>query len=199
MRFIMLEEYLKNNLYAVTKENKKAIAEELTNGVFSEWNEKLESFTHICDLYDYVFRFYDDGRIVMEDRILEDTNCEWRGENKCGHLEYSSIDQMLIDWLDEIKNTDTVKAILEDEIQFIEQLKQMSYPQIEEKTKGNDNSSQIIEDIKWFMFGEGDRKVENDFGFSHELQFVTWAGDGHCFIVKDADGNEYRIRVSKED
>lgn len=120
MKFIMLSEYLKNNLYAATKENEKFMTENLTNGVFSEWNEKLEVFTHICDLCDYVFRFYEDGRIVMEDRILKNTNCEWKGERTCGHLEYQSIDEMLKDWLDEIKKNETVCSILKDEIEFME-------------------------------------------------------------------------------
>ena len=61
-----------------------------------------------------------------------------------------------------------------------------------------DNSSQIVEDIKWFMFDDESKDIKNENGFSHGLQFVTWAGDGQCFIVKDADGTEYRIRVSKE-
>lgn len=62
----------------------------------------------------------------------------------------------------------------------------------------NDYSSRIVEDVKWFMFGDESKEIKNENGFSHELQFVTWAGDGQCFIVKDTDGTEYRIRVSKE-
>ena len=27
---------------------------------------------------------------------------------------------------------------------------------------------------------------------------VAWVGDGQCFIVKDTDGTEYRICISKE-
>ena len=120
MEFIMLDEYLRNNLYTKTKENERFLTENLTCGVFTEWNEKLETFTHICDLCDYVFRFYEDGRIVMEDRILEDTNCEWKGETMCGHLEYQSIDDMLKVWLNEIKNNETVCSILKNEIEFFE-------------------------------------------------------------------------------
>ena len=118
----MLNEYLKNNLCEMTKDNEVFLTEDLTNCVFSEWNEKLESFTHICDLYDYGFRFYEDGRIVMEDRFLEDSNCEWKGKSECGHLEYQSIEDMLKDWLDEIKNNEYIKSILYNEIKFIEQL-----------------------------------------------------------------------------
>ena len=61
-----------------------------------------------------------------------------------------------------------------------------------------DNSSQIVEDVKWFMFGDESKEIKNENGFSHGLQFVTWADDGQCFIVKDDDGTEYKIRVSKE-
>ena len=61
-----------------------------------------------------------------------------------------------------------------------------------------DNSSQIVEDIKWFMFNDESKEIKNENGFSHSLQFVTWVGDGQCFIVKDTDGTKYRIRVSKE-
>lgn len=124
MEYIMLNEYLKNNLYEKTKENEIFLTKELTNGIFLEWNEKLEIFTHICDLYDYVFFFFEDGRIVMEDRILENTNCQWKGTSDCGHLEYSSIDDMLIDWLDELKNieNENMRALLKDRINFIEYL-----------------------------------------------------------------------------
>ena len=61
-----------------------------------------------------------------------------------------------------------------------------------------DNSNQIVEDIKWFMFDNESKEIKNENGFSHSLQFVTWVGDGQSFIVKDADETKYRIRVSKE-
>ena len=60
-----------------------------------------------------------------------------------------------------------------------------------------DNSSQIVEDIKWFLFDDESKEIKNEMGFSHGLQFVTWTGNEHCFIVKDADGIEYRVRISK--
>ena len=44
-----------------------------------------------------------------------------------------------------------------------------------------DNSSQIIEDIKWFMFNNESKEIKNENGFSHGLQFVKWIGDGQCF------------------
>ena len=60
------------------------------------------------------------------------------------------------------------------------------------------NSSQIIEDIKWFMFDDESKEIKNENGFSHGLQFIAWIGDSQCFIVKDTDETKYRIRVSKE-
>ena len=55
----------------------------------------------------------------------------------------------------------------------------------------NDNTSQIIEDIKWILF--------NDREFAPSFKFETWVGDGSSFIVKDDyDGQEYRISVTKE-
>lgn len=54
-----------------------------------------------------------------------------------------------------------------------------------------DRSDSIVEDIKWTMFGA----EEN---FKHSLRFAYWCGDGHSFVVRDADGNEYRVCVTKE-
>lgn len=54
-----------------------------------------------------------------------------------------------------------------------------------------DRSEQIVEDIKWAMFGA----EEN---FKHSLRFSYWCGDGHSFVVKDVSGNEYRVCVTKE-
>lgn len=144
MKHIMLNEYLKNNLYEATKENEASLTKDLTNGVFSEWNEKLETFTHICDLYDYVFHFYEDGRIVMEDRVLENSNCDWKGKNECGHLEYSSIDEMLIDWLDEIKNNKSLQSILKEEIEFIEQMKSRKYTNKDTHIKKSRSRQQVV-------------------------------------------------------
>ena len=54
----------------------------------------------------------------------------------------------------------------------------------------NDNISQVVEDIKWTLFD--DRNFETSFSFE------TWTGNGNSFIVKDDDGQEYRITVTKE-
>ena len=61
-----------------------------------------------------------------------------------------------------------------------------------------DDSSQIIEDIKWFMFDDATGTVKNEKGFSHGLEFDTWAGDEHSFIVNNDDGTKYRVCVYKE-
>ena len=58
---------------------------ELTEGVFSEWDDKLEIMGSICDFYDYMWRFYPDGRLVLADTILyskDVKNCEWKGKEK---------------------------------------------------------------------------------------------------------------------
>lgn len=55
----------------------------------------------------------------------------------------------------------------------------------------NDNTSQVAEDIKWTLFD--DRNFETSFSFE------TWVGNGNSFIVKDNDGQEYRITVTREE
>lgn len=52
------------------------------------------------------------------------------------------------------------------------------------------NSSQIVEDIKWTLF--------DDRNFYNTFQFETWTGNSNSFIIKDEDGQEYRITVTKE-
>ena len=54
-----------------------------------------------------------------------------------------------------------------------------------------DRSEQIVEDIKWVMFGS----EEN---FKYSVKFAYWCGDGHSFVVRDSDGDEYRVCVTKE-
>lgn len=54
----------------------------------------------------------------------------------------------------------------------------------------SNNSNQIIEDIKRTLFD--DRKYDNSF------EFETWSGDSNSFIIKDEDGQEYRVIVEKE-
>lgn len=105
----------------------KDVVKELTENNFSEWNDKLEIMGSICDYYDYVWRFYDDGRLVLADRLATDTGdttCDWIGENSCGHLEYNSLDAMLIDWLDELEKNEG-KEQFSEEILFIRSMNNM--------------------------------------------------------------------------
>lgn len=46
---------------------------------------------------------------------------EWRGENDCGHCEYQSLDEMLIDWLDELEKNES-KEKFDEEIEFIKSM-----------------------------------------------------------------------------
>ncbi len=61
-----------------------------------------------------------------------------------------------------------------------------------------DNSSQIIEDIKWFMYGDEQKPIKNEENFHHDTTFVAWSGDGHSFILKDVNNETYRVSVIKE-
>lgn len=54
-----------------------------------------------------------------------------------------------------------------------------------------DNSSQVVEDIKWILFDDRD--------YDSFTQFETWVGDGHSFIIRDEDGQEYRVTVTREE
>lgn len=54
----------------------------------------------------------------------------------------------------------------------------------------HNNTEQIVDDIKWVLFD--DRKFDVSF------EFETWTGEYNSFIVKDNDGQKYRITVEKE-
>lgn len=123
MEYRMKQEYLKNNLYEDNTENEKYLVEDITNNAFHKWNDKLEVLTRICDWYGYLFRFYPDGRLVLQ-MILANTReeeTEWRGKDDCGHLEYKNIDDMLVDWLDELKQNEGSYKF-EEEIDFIKSM-----------------------------------------------------------------------------
>ena len=53
-----------------------------------------------------------------------------------------------------------------------------------------DNSSQIVEDIKYTLF--------DDRNFNLLQVFDTWVGNGNSFIVRDENGVAYRVTVEKE-
>lgn len=70
-----------------------------------------------------MFRFYPDGRLVLQimNANTKDTDSEWRGKNDCGHLEYETLDHMLVDWVDELKKNEGSYKF-DKEIAFIESM-----------------------------------------------------------------------------
>lgn len=76
----------------------------------------------VCDCFDYNYKIYDDGRIVLDDGLGVDhiPTTEWLGADFCGHIEYNSIDEMLTDWLRELKNGKDAQEAFSEEIKFIE-------------------------------------------------------------------------------
>lgn len=119
----MKRNYLKNNFWNDNADDEKYLTEYLTRNVFHKWNDKLEILTRICDYYSYMFRFYPDGRLVLQmiNANTKDTDSEWRGKDDCGHLEYETLDYMLVDWLDELKKNEGSYKF-EEEIKFIESM-----------------------------------------------------------------------------
>ena len=96
MDYRMKREYLKNNFWGNNAEDEKYLTEYLTRDIFHKWNDKLEILTRICDYYSYMFRFYPDGRLVLQmmNANTKDTDSEWRGKDDCGHLEYETLDHI---------------------------------------------------------------------------------------------------------
>ena len=125
MNYAMKKEYLQQHFLKELSKFEKYLVEDITSNVFHEWNDKLEVLTRICGYYSYTFRFYSDGRLVLQIMNVntKDDDSTWRGKDDCGHLEYPSIDAMLIDWLDELKkNKGSYK--FEEEIKFIKDLQE---------------------------------------------------------------------------
>jgi len=60
-------------------------------------------------------------------------------------------------------------------------------------------SAQVIEDVKWFMFGDmyEENVKQNDCGFEHCLEFIKWCGNSTSFVVSDGECN-YVISCVKE-
>lgn len=100
MKWLMLRTFLKEKGYKAIKDHEERLVKELTNDVFSEWNDDLEQFARLCERHGYdCFRFFGDGRIVMEISALENGDCQWKGViTSFSHLEYLSLDDMLQDW-----------------------------------------------------------------------------------------------------
>lgn len=125
MIYTMKKECLKQHFFKEPSKYEKHLVEDLTSNLFHEWNDKLEILTRICDYYSYTFRFYSDGRLVLQimNNNTKDDDSTWRGKDDCGHLEYPSIDAMLIDWLDELKKNEGSYKF-EEEIKLIKDLQE---------------------------------------------------------------------------
>lgn len=125
MNYAMKKEHLQHHFLKEPSKFEKYLVEDITSNVFHEWNDKLEVLTRICGYYSYTFRFYSDGRLVLQmiNANTKDDDSRWRGKDDCGHLEYPSIDAMLIDWLDELKKNEGSYKF-EEEIKFIKDLQE---------------------------------------------------------------------------
>ena len=125
MNYAMKKEYLQRHFSKEPSKFEKYLVEDITSNVFHEWNDKLEVLTRICSYYSYTFRFDSDGRLVLQmmNANTRDDDSRWRGKDDCGHLEYPSIDAMLIDWLNELKKNEGSYKF-EEEIKFIKDLQE---------------------------------------------------------------------------
>lgn len=54
----------------------------------------------------------------------------------------------------------------------------------------SNNANLIIEDVKRTLF--------DDRNYCNSFKFETWSGNSNSFIIKDEDGQEYRVIVEKE-
>ena len=153
MDYRMKQKYFKNNFWSDSAEDEKYFTEYLTRGVFHTWNDKLEILARICDYYSYMFRFYPDGRLVLQTLIIniENTISEWKGKDYCGHLEYENLDCMLIDWLDELRENEGSYKF-DEEIAFIEDLlKVLATPMLNRILEVQEQSKICGEFLDWFL------------------------------------------------
>ena len=76
----------------------------------------------IMDAFDYDYKIYNNGTVVIDDGLSTEipSTLEKVGKNYCGHLEYKSIDEALINWLTELKNGKDAQKVFEKETKFIE-------------------------------------------------------------------------------
>ena len=79
---------------------------------------KKDVINEICNCFDYDYKIFDDGRIILDGN--GEATIEWLNKNFCGHKEYQSVDEMLIDWLKELKNGKDAQEVFLQEIEFIE-------------------------------------------------------------------------------
>lgn len=119
MQVILNKDILEKN-FSVTVINKQTRKQKTYK---DNMDYRMKVLTRICDYYSYKFRLYPDGRLVLQmmNANTKDTDLEWRGKDDCGHLEYETIDHMLIDWLSELKKNEGSYKF-DEEIVFIESM-----------------------------------------------------------------------------
>lgn len=71
------------------------------------------------------------------------------------------------------------------------------YPSTSINASTSDVSYQVAEEVKHALFDINNLPQSADDSTEHFLEFVTWAGDGHSFIV-NYNGEDYRVMISKE-
>lgn len=180
MNYAMKKEYLQQHFLKELSKFEKYLVEDITSNVFHEWNDKLEVLTRICGYYSYTFRFYSDGRLVLQimNANTKDDDSTWRGKDDCGHLEYPSIDAMLIDWLDELKkNKGSYK--FEEEIKFIKDLQESN------KRVVDYDILKALEDIRSLM---------HNTNFDQDRIILSDAAD----LIKDSEKYRTGIKVIYE-
>ena len=123
MDYRMKREYLKSNCLDNNDTDEKYLVEKYTKGLFHKWNDKLEILTRICDYYSYLWRFYPDGRLVLQmmEENTKDEDTEWKGKDDYGHLEYETLDHMLTAWVDKLRKNEGLYKF-DEEIAFIESI-----------------------------------------------------------------------------
>lgn len=123
MEYRMKQSYLDNYFLSDTVENERYLVEDITNNVFNTWNDKLEVMLRLCDYFTFMYRFYKDGRIVLQMACENtmDSETEWTGHSNDTHFEYESLDSMLADWSKRLK--DSEDSAFAEEIKFIENMK----------------------------------------------------------------------------
>ena len=119
----MKQSYLSNYFLSDTVENERYLVEDITNHTFNVWNDKLEVMLRICDYYTFMYRFYEDGCIVLQMACenTKDSETEWVGHSDDTHFEYESLDEMLKDWCKRLKDSEA--SAFAEEIEFIENMK----------------------------------------------------------------------------
>lgn len=123
MEYRMKQSYLDNYFLSDTVENERYLVDDITNHMFNAWNDKLEVMLRICDYYTFMYRFCEDGCIVLQMACenTKDSETERVGHSDDTHFEYDSLDEMLKDWCKRLKGSEA--SANAEEIDFIENMK----------------------------------------------------------------------------